>query len=1003
VGRCIGSPGKGIAWCSQARQWGRAFSWGTPIRPAPGILSARLRRLASRVASAWLVLAALAPADAQAITRLVRRYDERDGLAVSEIAELAQDARGFLWIGTVGGVVRFDGSEMRTWAPESLKHVVRFFGCSPTGEVIAGALDEPLWRMTPDGVAAVLGPDGRRVTAWVHASFAQDGALWIALRDTLWRRDTRGEWTSWPASAFSSDAFLRVHPDHDTAVFVCTTSGVYGFAPGGAPVDLARVAGVHYAERCANGDIALLTGAGGLYRVHERRDSLLWQGNSHGRGLAVRGDDIWASIDQYVLAVPPGAPAEIVAPQPGLPTGRPLLVDREGTLWMGSYQGLIAMPEPATLIRDERDGLPSPPHLHDLARTRDAVLAFSWYGAVRVPVNRMQPRAESLGLFPGGFGIDARGRPWCARDGEFVRWDGARPHRFPRAGIHDVYDGSVRRDGTTWLSTDDGLFLAPAGDGPPRFVDVPPPPGLAKGWTDAYVMAVLEDRHGRLWFGIDENVWSANADSVARELPVAWRREPIPQTEGGTSMLEMADGELWLGTANQGVMRHGPTGWTSMPGNRELASLRIYTMRPSPRGGAWVLAVGSLVRAVPAPRSPLGWRIVERLRAWQGVPTQQAGDIAEDADGTLWLATLSGLVQVPPQARVAMPVAPKVELVDLLVDGRRLPLDRSPRLTSRRNRVELRFAALSYRDRSQLRYQVRLRPNDAWQDSREPSFRFVDLQPGRYAAQLRASLDGEHWTWPPTRVEFSVDRPWFTTWWALALFALAIGAMLLAAHRIRVGFLLRLERQRTRIAMDLHDEMGSGLGSIGILAGLAADESLDETTRRGLARRIAATTSELGGALSDIVRSLRRGEDTLESFGHGLIERGRRLMPGECPAFVARMPDAWPSVRMAPETQRELTLIAAEALHNAARHAGARQVELSLEPNTGGWWLRVADDGRGMEDTALANGHGNGLRNMRTRAEALGAELAWRPRDGGGTLVELHFDPTRRPDKRVAS
>jgi signal transduction histidine kinase/ligand-binding sensor domain-containing protein len=961
------------------------------------------QRLALRVTALALALGALAPPGAGAITRLVKRYDERDGLAVTEIVELAQDARGFLWVGTVGGVVRFDGAEMRSWAPESLQHVVRFFACSPLGDVVEGALDEPLWRMTVDGVEALRGPHGERVTRWVHASYAHDGALWIACADTLWRRDSRGEWLSWSARAFGGEAFLRVHPDDGARVFVCTEENAWSFSPGGAPRVIARLHAVHYAARCSNGDVALLTGAGVLHRVHAGRDSVLFAGNSHGRGLAVRGDDVWASIDQYVIAAPPDHPAEIVAPQPGMPTGRPLLVDREGTLWMGSYQGLIAMPEPATLIRDERDGLPSPPHEHDLARTKDAVIALSWYGAVRVPTNRMRPRAEPLGLWAGGFGIDARGRPWCARDGEFARWEGATAHRYPCAGLHGIYAGCVRRDGTTWLATDDGLFLAPQGEGAPRFVRVPPPPGLANGWTDANLGPVLEDRHGRLWFTIGEDVWSADADSVAREQRVAWRREPIPTSDGGTALLEMADGEIWLGTANAGVLRHDGNGWTPLPGNRDLASLRVYAMRPSPRGGAWVLAVGSLVRALPDPRSPAGWRIAERLRAWQGVPTQQAGDVAEDVDGTLWLATLSGLVEVSPQARVAMPVPPHVELVDLLVDGRRLPLDRIVRLTSRRNRVELRFAALSYRDRSQLRYQVRLRPSDPWQDSGEPSFRFVDLQPGEYAAQVRASLDGERWTWPPTRVEFSVDRPWFATWWAIALFALALGGILLAAHRIRVGVLLRLERQRTRIAMDLHDEMGSGLGSIGILAGLAADESLDEPTRRSLARRIAATTSELGGALSDIVRSLRRGEDTLESFGLGLIERGRRLMPGEQPAFVARMPDGWPNVRMAPETQRELTLIAAEALHNAARHAGARQVELVLEPGGDGWRLRIADDGCGMGAAPASNGHGNGLRNMRARAESLGARIAWTARPGGGTVVELHFDPTRRPSERVAS
>jgi signal transduction histidine kinase len=973
---------------------------------------ARRAAIAPRAVARWtaclaaLVFAALAlwPVDARAITRLVRRYDERDGLSVSEVAALAQDARGFIWIGTVGGVVRFDGAEMRTWAPESLEHVVQLFACSPSGEVVTGGLDEPLRRITPGGVEPVVGPGGRCVTRWTGAAFASDGALWIAAPDTLWRRDARGAWRAWPAAALGGGAFLRVHPDAAGRVFASVTSGIWSMSPSGRPALLAGLHTVHFAQRCANGDVAVLTAGGELHRLHGGRDTLLFRGPGHGRGLAVRGDEIWASVEQYVIAVRPGHPPEIVAPQPGMPTGRPLLVDREGTLWVGCYQGLLAMPEPGTLVRDERDGLPSPPHLHDLARTSDAVLALSWYGAVRVPTIMSRPRAERVGLFHGGFAIDAKGRPWSAADSVgFVRWDGARPRRFPCKGLYEIYSGCPRRDGSTWLATDDGLFLAPAGDGAPRAITSPPPPGWRTGWTNSWIGPVLEDRSGRLWFASGEDVWSAGADSVARGLRVAWRRESIPNSDGGTSLLQMSDGELWLGTANAGVLRHGPAGWTPLPGNRELASLRVYAMRTSPSGGAWVLAVGSLVRAVPDARSPLGWRIVERLRAWQGVPTQQAGDIAEDADGTLWLATLSGLIEVSPQARLSRPEPPPVELVGLLVDGRRLPIDRVARLPSQRNRLELRFAALSYRDRSQLHYQVRLRPTDAWQAVAEPTFRFVDLQPGEYTAQLRASLDGVRWTNPPTRVTFRVARPWYRKAWALVLVVALLGTVLLAAHRIRVAFLLRLERQRTRIAMDLHDEMGSGLGSIGILAGLAADESLDEATRRGLARRIAATASELGGALSDIVRSLRRGEDTLESFGLGLVERGRRLMPGEQPAFVARLPDTWPDVRLAPETQRGLTLIAAEALHNAARHAGARQVELILERERARWALRIVDDGRGMNGATAANGHGNGLRNMRARAAALGAELAWRPREGGGTAVELKFDPARRPDRRLTS
>lgn len=93
----------------------------------------------------------------------------------------------------------------------------------------------------------------------------------------------------------------------------------------------------------------------------------------------------------------------------------------------------------------------------------------------------------------------------------------------------------------------------------------------------------------------------------------------------------------------------------------------------------------------------------------------------------------------------------------------------------------------------------------------------MDLPPGDYLAEVRASLDGESWTEPPATYAFSVAPPWWRRTWVMAAFALCALAALYGLYRWRLGFLLKLERQRTRIAMDLHDQMGSGLGSIGIL------------------------------------------------------------------------------------------------------------------------------------------------------------------------------------------
>lgn len=945
-----------------------------------------------------LLMAAAPPEEAptaRAIERVVRSYDERDGLTVAEVAALAQDSRGFIWIGTIGGLTRFDGTEMRRWAPELVRHVIQVLATGPHGEVVVAGATEPLWHVTDGGVEAIRGPHGGEIRDWVQAAISDDGALWVVTADTLHRRAPDLTWSSWVAADFDSAAATCVFRAGGDSVFVATRRAVWTAVPHGAPRPLATIAGARLVDRLPDGTPVVATyRPGGVWRVEPAGPRLLYPGIGGVSGLAIRGETIWATVDVNIVALPPDGPARIVAPLPGLPTGRPLLVDREGTLWIGGFRGLMALPEPETVSWNELDGLPTPAHAHHLCRTPDAVWVITWGGTTRLDLTASPIRFEPMGGHSGRIRPDARGRLWAADlDRGFIRWDGTRPTRYPRPGVHGLYGTSSRPDGRLWLATDDGLFLTPREEGPPEPVAAAPPRGWSHGWTESWVGPVLEDRQGRLWLGHDEEIWCCSADSLARGESVSWRREVLPGTESVIDLVELSDGTIWLATINEGVLERRPEGWVALPGNASFESLRVYGMVPAPSGGVWVLAAGSLVRVVRRPDLPAGWEVVERLTSWQGLPTQQAGDIHEDPDGRLWLATLTGLVEVPPEARRVRPLPPPVVLVDVEVDGRPLPLDRTVRLPWRQNRLEIRFACLSYRDRNRLRYQVRTRGDEAWQELREPQLRFVDVAPGRYRAEVRASLDGTTWTDPPTRLDFEVGRPWWQEPGALALFAIAAVGTLFVVYRIRVGVLHRLERQRVRIAMDLHDEVGSGLGSIGILAGLAAEKSLEDGERRELAGRIAATAGELGGALGDIVGSLKQGTDSLESFGMRLAGRARRLVPGEKPRLRVDFPARWPLVRLSPETQRQVQAIASEALHNAVRHAGASGIELGLAPAETGWRLWVRDDGCGPDRAEPASGHGHGIGNMRTRARTIGAELEIRAAGGGGTLVTLVFNP----------
>lgn len=407
-----------------------------------------------------------------------------------------------------------------------------------------------------------------------------------------------------------------------------------------------------------------------------------------------------------------------------------------------------------------------------------------------------------------------------------------------------------------------------------------------------------------------------------------------------------------------------------------------------------MVGVGVLTRVERRDDLPEGLAAVERLGTWQGMPTLNAVDLHEDADGSLWLASDASLVHVPAEARRRRPAPPRVVQTEAAVDGRRLPDDRPIVLPYRRNRLELRFAALSYRDRGLVRYRVRLHEDEEWSAPTDnPQFRFVDLPPGRYEAEVAASLDGARWSAVPARLEFRVGRPWYLEPWFFLLALFAVAAALHGAYRVRVAQKLRLERQRTRIAMDLHDEVGSGLGSIGILGGLLGDPALQPAQRRDLASRIAATAAELNASLGDIVWSLRESSGSVEGLAAYLVERATQLFPGDEPSLHLSLPDPWPHAPLDLAVRRNVLLVALEALHNAARHARARRVELALAQEDRHWRLVVADDGRGID---AAGRRGMGLENMRRRAEEIGATLSVDEPPGGGTRVALRFDPGRR-------
>jgi signal transduction histidine kinase/ligand-binding sensor domain-containing protein len=940
---------------------------------------------------------------AAAQDRLVRTFGLEHGLA-APVWALAQDSVGFLWIGAEGGLYRFDGSEFRRWAPDEIRDAVGNVLVSPTGDVIAIERGGRAFRLTGTGVRSFPLPAIQPYAA-NQMTFDGSGRLWVVQNGTVSFRTPDGAWRIPSGVALDGEPARRIKANPVGAVDVMTQRALWRITPDEAPqriLSAPYITDISYLG--ADRFVALTNSLDPGERLIEvdrgvRRELLApaWVPPGRAISLAERHGTLWVALDTRLLATRAGAPPEILGVLERINSGGPLLVDREGSLWLGSFTELAQLPEPDSRTWTDRHGLHSR-HTRFVAKSGDAVWVTTWAGT---NVLHWTPSAWSV-LRSGSAGqertcADEHGMIWTsaglgggvleARDASIIR-----RHRRP-LGFQAC---ATARDGGLWMTLDDTLFFAD-----PVHGNIRPAPSPA---GDGLRSAILHDRHDRLWISVGDAICNARVAHALAGSPGAgdaWACDTIPGSVATYAIIELPSGTLWAPTVGLGVLARRKDRWAPLPMD-DLPTRTVFSLTPSPRGGVWVVGHGILQRVEEADS---GWRVLERLTSWHGIPTVGGGDLMEEADGTIWIASDRGVTRVPTAARLAELPTPPIVLVEARVDDEAVSLDSALRLPHDRNRLELRFAALSFRDPSQVRHQVRLGPDASWSESRAgASFRWVDLQPGDYQVEYRASLDGITWSPQPLRFTFSVYPPWYRTPWAMAL-ALGIGSVLAwLLYRARVAYLLGLERQRTRIALDLHDEVGSGLASVGILSGVLAGDGLSAEERRQTAGEIASAAQELGNALSDIVWSLDPHTATLEELAGRLAEHGERLTASGDAEFFARFPASWPPGPLDVSVRRTVLFVGLEALHNAMRHARANRVTLSLLPVGDDWELTVEDNGVGLAASAAAtSGGGHGLRGMRRRAEDIGARFVVRSEAGQGTTVTLRVALRPRAQTRRAA
>jgi signal transduction histidine kinase/ligand-binding sensor domain-containing protein len=974
----------------------------------------------SRICAAVAALALaqlLAATPALARERLVRRIDREQGLPTTNTFAVAQDAQGFIWFGTTAGLVRWDGQRAARFVPDQIRGTVIWLAATPDGALYAALAGGGLYRLPADRTRAetVQVPGVTSLGDVSHLLVDRAGGLWVAATAGLFQLDRGGRWhrIGDGQGGIRGEHVYRLGVLRDGTVIGATVRAAYRVAPGPPEPWLAipRIVGIGQAE---SGVVWVASdGDGGLWEVQPGTPvpRAVERGRWPGRtwDFAVRGDEAWMVMGGLTMRALPGGAVERIDEAERIPAANRVFVDREGSVWLGTGRGVYQLVEPATATFTGRDGL-NFIATRFLARNQEGLWVATWEpGWNRIEDDttpgtgqRLRVRVGRAPVLRNRMCVDGSGHLWTGSNNLLLRRRAGSWDRWP-ISLEDGYESCLVAPGHgVLLSSIAGLHLAAPGQAPR------PLPSAAASMRPA-------DRHGPLTLDRDGRLWMAGSQQVCH-APLtdliagrqAWACEPVEDVLDIYDIAETPSGALWIATNGRGVMHRRAGRWLELEAETAqlLPSRRAHMVERARDGQTtWLGGDGYVVRVREAPEGGGGrFAIVETLREAQGLSHVGAQDLHEDPDGTVWMTTDMGVTQVAHRARRPTPPPRQVVLVEARVDGRVPPGAPPWPLGSPRNHLELTFSALAFRDPRQIRYRVRL-DDGAWSEpSPTGTLRLLDLQPGAHRIDVTASVDGLAWAALSSPIDVLVTPRWWQRRWLQGFGVLLLVAAIAGIQRARYAVRLRLAQQRARIAMDLHDDVGSGLGSIGILAGLAASGRVPAERQSEINVRVATTAERLGRSLTDLVAAMRDGSDRLEALVDLLGERGRALFPEDVPLFELRVPPAWPATRMSFAARRAVQLIALEALHNAARHARATRVELGVSAQGRLWRLWVADDGVGFAAGGPTRpGGGLGLRAMRNRAQAIGASLKVSDRshgqpaqDGAGTRIEVAFDPLAR-------
>jgi signal transduction histidine kinase/ligand-binding sensor domain-containing protein len=965
-----------------------------------------------------LLSVALSLDAAGAIPLVHDRWGTKEGLPQSSVTAILQTSDGYLWLGTQGGLVRFDGVRFELFSPSTHRGLsssrisalledrrgTLWIGTEDGGLVsydrgvfapfahpllstgtiraVAAAPDDGLWIAAPEGLVEIRAGTLTRLTradgstllpsgGMVDIAAGASGELWIGTREGLVRYTPTSTITYTAADGLPDTVVMALLPAPDGSLWVGTQGGLAQWLNG-------RVSRTYRSE-LTHPEVRSL---------HDGGDGTIWVGTRTGLDRLSNG---------RVTAARPGLVDSIIA----------IASDREGSLWVGTVMSGLSRLRPArvTMLRvSDRIGAAAV----GITQDRDGTMwiAGTCTGLLRVRDGERRMFTTRDGL-PGdcvwSLLADRDGALWVGTfGGGLARMAGGEVQTFTHRNsglLNDVVLALFQdRDGRIWVGTQGGLHVFAAG----RLSAY----RMADGLVNDDVRFITQDRGGALWI--------ATTGGISR---FAGGRFTNYTTANGLphnavrAIHEDSDGAIWIGTYGGGLARLKQDRFSHITRADGLFDDVVSRILDDGRGFLWMTGNHGIFRASrqalndfadgrAASVTSVSYDTTDGMTSHE---TSGGGQPAgwQARDGRLWFPTIDGVAIIDPAAPDNT-LPPPLAIEHVRLDNRELDPAAPIVLPSGRMQLAIEYTGLSLAapGKTRFRYQLEGYEDTAVEAGARRVAYYTSLPPGTFTFRVTGSNSDGAWNRDGATLAIQVTAPFWMTWWFRGVAGLAVAAAALTVHRARVARLTKeqhvreaftrhliesQEAERARVARELHDTLGQSLVLIKSQALLGLGPPSPPRTEA--MTEIAAMATQAIAEVKEIAYDLRPYQ--LDRLGvtkalEALIARVSGSTTLQLNATIANIDGL-----LSKEAEITLYRIVQESLNNIVKHAEATVVAVEIADHAGGVRARIHDNGRGFTVSAAPRPSGLGLSGMAERARMLNAQLTVASSPGHGTTVTL--------------